>query len=71
MSLMLCSDCGEDATTTAPVYTGPNTYIDEALCADCARVRENREPPDMDGEDIFRDYQAEARDQMIAAQRLK
>ena len=69
--MTMCADCGEDATPTAAYYTGPNTYIDEALCADCARIRENREPPDPDGEQMFCDYQAEARDRMRATQRLK
>lgn len=69
--MTICADCGDDATTTAPVYTGPNTYIDEALCTVCAQIRDNREPPDQDGEDLFRDYRAEERDRMDDARRMK
>lgn len=69
--MTICADCGDDATTTAPVYTGPNTYIDEALCAVCAHIRDNHEQPDQDGEDLFRDYRAEERDRMDDARRMK
>lgn len=41
------------------------------LCFSCWRKRDNYEPPDPDGEDMFRDYQTEARDAMDAARRLK
>ena len=51
-------------------------------CADCGcwgtephdntcTLSPNYEPPDMDGEEMFRDHQAEARDQAEAAWRLK
>lgn len=66
-----CTDCGDEATTTAKFYTGPDTYIDQPVCAACWLDRDNAEPPDPDGEDMFRDYQAEARDAAADAMRLK
>ena len=45
----LCADCGEPATTTMAVATGPSTYIDESLCAACFSIRDNYDPPDADG----------------------
>lgn len=45
----------------------------EFRCEDCeekARI-DNYDPPDPDGEEMFRDYAAEQRDQMDAARRLK
>lgn len=67
----LCADCGDDATTTGREWAGFDVFIDVALCDDCKQKRDNYEPPDPDGEDIFRDHRAEARDNMIAAQRMK
>ena len=66
-----CVDCGERATTWAKHYTWPDTYVDEKVCECCAEKRDNYEPPDPDGEDIFRDYRAEERDSLDAARRLK
>jgi hypothetical protein len=51
--------------------------VDSAfLCDECvtkaeAEARDNAEPPDMDGEEMFRDYAAELRDSMDAARKLK
>lgn len=59
-----CVDCGERGTVL-------DTVRNELLCEPCALDRDNYEPPDPDGEDIFRDYQAEARDACATAQRLK
>lgn len=41
------------------------------LCDHCCSERDNYEPPDPDGEEIFRDYHAEARDAMAEARKLK
>lgn len=47
--------------------------IEDLLCEDCTELvdAENREPPEPDGEDMFRDYQAEERDRMEEARKLK
>jgi hypothetical protein len=45
------------------------------FCAVCAAAYDawlaNYDPPDPDGEEIFRDHAAETRDQMEEARRLK
>lgn len=68
----LCVDCGEPATTTAKYYSGPDTYVNEPVCLDCWRTRDNYEPPDADGES-FRGGEAAAfqAEQADVARRLK
>lgn len=64
-------DCSGEATTSIDGYQ----YRPMAACAACKAAYDkwlaNYDPPDADGEDLFRDYQAEARDQMDEARRLK
>jgi hypothetical protein len=68
---IMCVDCGEIGSYVAKEYTGPDTFNFVRVCEGCYDKRENREPPDADGEDLFRDYGAEARDRMDEARRLK
>lgn len=80
-----CERCGVGVDCTGDLENNVDGWPDvvclhfeqhraECLCEDCAELvdrADNYEPPDPDGEDIFRDYQAEARDEMDAARRLK
>jgi len=70
-----CDSCGDPATQRWDegepyhFWTGQPRYVD--LCVDCYNARDNEEPPDPDGEEIFRDYPAERRDALDAARKLK
>ena len=74
---MLCEgnsdDCTRLASTTRDDSDGYLPPLD--LCAACAAAYDkwlaNYDPPDPDGEEMFRDHAAEGRDQMEAARRLK
>jgi hypothetical protein len=46
-------------------------YHASCLYEEMPELDPNREPPEPDGEDICRDYQAEFRDSQLAAQRMK
>lgn len=72
MSGEACDDCGELATTVGKEYTWHDRYYLVPLCAVCLTRRENREPPEPDGE-AFRGGEAAAyeNEQMARWQRLK
>jgi len=72
-----CFDCQDERGIRAWTFSPeerrwsiglPATVL---LCYSCWNKRDNYEPPDPDGEEMFRDRAAESRDAMDAARRLK
>lgn len=80
-ALSTCLDCGDripDGETRCyvPVSIDEQFWLSKGpvegpLCAGCVRARDNAEPGDPDGEDLFRDRAAEQRDALEQARRLK
>lgn len=78
MTLVKCDGCSDDCTGIAETRRDTSGFwsCSQYFCAACAAAYDRwlanyDGPGDPDGEDIFRDYAAEQRDQAEAARRLK
>lgn len=77
-----CARCAVETPCSGTLEANPDGWPEivcvefdiearEVLCNDCQELEESRGDVDPDGEDLFRDYQAELRDAAEAAQKLK